>query len=60
VYFRRNVTRQTHGINFNDAGTVGLGVGDDYDLSEVRVYRVERHSGEVEVTGTIRLGTDAR
>ena len=57
-YSRRKLTRQTHGVNFNDKGTVGLGVGYDYDIGEVRVYRANRHSGEVEVTHTIKLGTD--
>lgn len=60
VYSRRALTRQTHGVNFNDAGTVGLGVGYDYDIGEVRVYRPNRRSGRVEVSHTITLGTETR
>jgi len=58
LYSDREMTRQTHGVNFNDAGTVGLGVGYDYDMGEVRVYKPNRHSGELEGTHTIALGTD--
>ncbi|MBG0564653.1 hypothetical protein [Actinoplanes aureus] len=60
VYSERRLTRQTHGIDFNPAGTLGLGVGYDYDLSEVRVYRPDRGTGDVRVTHTIRLGTATR
>jgi hypothetical protein len=60
LYARRELTRQTHGVNFNDAGTIGLGVGYDYDIGEVRVYKADRNSGDVEVTGTIQLGTETR
>jgi hypothetical protein len=58
LYSKRELTRQTHGVNFNSKGTVGLGVGYDYDLGEVRVYRANRNTGQVEATRTIRLGTD--
>lgn len=58
LYSERDLTRQTHGVNFNNKGTVGLGVGYDYDMSEVRVYRANRLSGKVKVTDTIKLGTD--
>jgi hypothetical protein len=60
LYSKRGLTRQTHGVNFNGKGTVGLGVGYDYDINEVRVYNANRHTGEIEVTHTIKLGTDAR
>lgn len=59
LYSERPLTRQTHGVNFNDKGTVGLGVGYDYDLGEVRVYKPNRITGDVGVTHTIKLGTDA-
>jgi hypothetical protein len=59
LYSARPLTRQTHGVNFNGKGTVGLGVGYDYDIREVRVYKANRHNGKVEVTHTIELGTDA-
>jgi hypothetical protein len=58
IYSQRELTRQTHGVNFNGKGTVGLGVGYDYDIGEVRVYKPNRHTGEVEATHTIKLGTD--
>ena len=57
VYASGDLTRQTHGVNFNDTGKVGLGVGYDYDMGDVRVYKPNRHTGQVEVTGKIRLGT---
>jgi len=58
LYSQRELTRQTHGVNFNGRGTVGLGVGYDYDIGEVRVYRPNGHSGKIEATHTIKLGTD--
>jgi hypothetical protein len=58
LYSQRELTRQTHGVNFNGKGTVGLGVGYDYDIGEVRVYKPSGHSGKIEVTHTIKLGTD--
>lgn len=58
LYSERDLTRQTHGVNFNDKGTIGLGVGYDYDMNEVRVYLANRLTGKVEVTDTIKLGTD--
>jgi hypothetical protein len=58
LYSDRELTRQTHGVNFNATGSVGLGVGYDYDIGEVRVYTANRHTGRVEATHTIRLGTD--
>jgi hypothetical protein len=58
LYSQRELTRQTHGVNFNGTGTVGLGVGYDYDIGEVRVYRPNRGNGKVEATHTIKLGTD--
>jgi hypothetical protein len=60
LYSDRPLTRQTHGVNFNGSGTIGLGVGYDYDLGEVRVYDVDPHSGRLEVTHTIALGDAAR
>ncbi|GAA2277723.1 hypothetical protein GCM10010145_58420 [Streptomyces ruber] len=58
LYSRRELTRQTHGVNFNRKGTVGLGVGYDYDIAEVRVYRPDRHTGTVKATHAIALGTE--
>ncbi|WP_328470606.1 hypothetical protein OHA21_04990 [Actinoplanes sp. NBC_00393] len=60
VYADRRLTRQTHGIDFNPSGTLGLGVGYDYDLREVRVFRPDRHTGQVRVTQAVELGTAER
>jgi hypothetical protein len=57
LYSDREVTRQTHGVSFNSSGTVGLGVGYDYDIGELRIHGVNRHTGALQVTGTIALGT---
>lgn len=58
VYSDGDLTRQTHGVNFNSAGTTGLGVGYDYDMGTVRVYKPNTLTGEVKVTGQIQLGDD--
>lgn len=58
LYSERDLTRQTHGVNFNSKGTIGLGVGYDYDIGEVRVYKPNRHTGQVRAFYTIKLGTD--
>lgn len=57
LYTDRDLTRQTHGVDFNPSGTVGLGVGYDYDLAELRIYGVSRLTGTVKVTHTIPMGT---
>jgi hypothetical protein len=56
VYSDRPVTRQTHGVSFNPNGTIGLGVGYDYDIGELRLLEVNHHTGALEVTRTIPLG----
>ncbi|MFC5473623.1 hypothetical protein [Paraherbaspirillum soli] len=56
LYRDHDLTRQTHGVNFNDAGTVGLGVGYDYDMSDLRVYTPNRETGAIKVTKKIHLG----
>lgn len=57
VYSDGDLTRQTHGVNFNNSGSVGLGVGYDYDMGTVRVYKPNTQTGEVKVTGEIPLGS---
>jgi hypothetical protein len=57
LYSERPVTRQTHGVSFNASGTIGLGVGYDYDLGELRVLQVDHHTGALQVVRTIPLGT---
>src|SRR5690606_9886459 len=49
-------TEQTHGINFNKSGTVGLGTGYFFDDSVIDVYRVNRETGELQAVGQIMLG----
>ncbi|MBY0242295.1 MAG: hypothetical protein K2X55_23580 [Burkholderiaceae bacterium] len=60
VYADGDLTRQTHGVNFNNSGTRGLGVGYDYDMGTVRVYKPKTKTGEVKVIGEIKLGTEQR
>ena len=57
LYTDRPVTRQTHGVSFNPSGTVGLGVGYDYDIGELRIHEVDHHTGALQITRTIPLGT---
>lgn len=59
-YSKGDLTRQAHGVNFNARGTLGLGVGYDYDMGDVRVYSVNRSTGALNVTRTIPLGTKSR
>ncbi|MEU4423101.1 hypothetical protein AB0F81_20950 [Actinoplanes sp. NPDC024001] len=56
----RRRTRQIHSVDFNPAGTLGLGTGYDFDLSGVRVMRPDRDTGELTVTHRVELGTPAR
>ncbi len=51
-------SRQTHGINFNARGTLGLGVGYFFDSNEIDVYRAHNHTGELKLVNTIKLGND--
>ncbi|HRQ04549.1 MAG TPA: hypothetical protein PK580_01165 [Nitrosomonas halophila] len=53
-------TEQTHGINFNKSGTVGLGTGYFFDDSVIDVYRVNRETGELQAVGQIMLGDERR
>jgi len=49
---------QTHGINFNARGTLGLGVGYFFDSNEIDVYRAHNHTGELKYVKSIKLGND--
>lgn len=53
-------TEQTHGINFNRSGTVGLGTGYFFDNSMIDVYKPNRETGELQVAGQIMLGNEKR
>jgi hypothetical protein len=49
-------TEQTHGVNFNKSGTVGLGTGYFFDNSVIDVYKSNRETGALETVGQIMLG----
>lgn len=51
-------SRQTHGINFNSTGKLGLGAGYCFDCNEVDVYAPNRTTGAVKLIKSIKLGTD--
>ena len=51
-------TEQTHGVNFNKSGTIGLGTGYFFDNSVIDVYKSNRETGALETVGQIRLGTE--
>jgi DNA-binding beta-propeller fold protein YncE len=53
-------TEQTHGVNFNRSGTVGLGTGYFFDNSVLDVYRPNRETGELQAVGQIMLGDEKR
>jgi len=53
-------TEQTHGINFNRSGTIGLGTGYFFDNSVIDVYKPNRETGELQTIGQIRLGDEKR
>jgi hypothetical protein len=46
-----------HGVYFNGSGTVGLGVGYFYDQSNLTVFRPDRQTGALELSGEIHLRT---
>lgn len=50
------LSRQTHGINFNPSGTLGLGAPYQFDLNQVDVYRASKLTGAVALVDTIPLG----
>jgi DNA-binding beta-propeller fold protein YncE len=51
-------TEQTHGVNFNKSGTVGLGTGYFFDNSVIDIYRSNRETGELHAVGQIMLGDE--
>ena len=51
-------TEQTHGVNFNKSGTVGLGTGYFFDNSVLDVYKSNRETGALETVGQIMLGNE--
>jgi DNA-binding beta-propeller fold protein YncE len=48
----------SHGLNFNSSGTIGLGTGYTYDENEIDVYRADQVTGSLSHEGVIKLGTD--
>ncbi|MGG7054323.1 YncE family protein [Nitrosomonas sp. ANs5] len=53
-------TEQTHGVNFNKSGTIGLGTGYFFDNNVIDVYRPNRETGELQAVGQIMLGDEKR
>jgi DNA-binding beta-propeller fold protein YncE len=53
-------TEQTHGITFNQSGTIGLGTGYFFDNSVIDVYHPNRETGGLEVMGQIMLGDEKK
>ena len=53
-------TEQTHGVNFNKSGTVGLGTGYFFDNSVIDVYKSNRETGALETVGQIMLGNEKK
>ncbi|GJL72375.1 MAG: hypothetical protein NMNS01_15740 [Nitrosomonas sp.] len=51
-------TEQSHGITFNQSGSIGLGTGYFFDNSKIDVYRPSRRTGELQEVGQIMLGTE--
>ncbi|WP_162010825.1 YncE family protein [Nitrosococcus halophilus] len=50
------VSRQTHGVNFNPSGTIGLGTGYFYDNDKIDVYEANKETGNLRHRGSIQLG----
>ncbi|MFO7579045.1 MAG: hypothetical protein R6W74_02390 [Nitrosomonas halophila] len=53
-------TEQTHGINFNQSGTIGLGTGYFFDNNVIDVYTVNRQTGALNPVKQIMLGDEKR
>ncbi|TXI28634.1 MAG: hypothetical protein E6Q60_06915 [Nitrosomonas oligotropha] len=53
-------TEQTHGVNFNRSGTVGLGTGYFFDNNLIDIYKSNRETGELRVIGQIMLGDEKK
>ncbi|SOD39827.1 hypothetical protein [Nitrosovibrio sp. Nv4] len=53
-------TEQTHGVNFNRSGTIGLGTGYFFDNSVIDVYKPNRETGELQTVGQIMLGNEKK
>ena len=53
-------TEQTHGINFNKSGTIGLGTGYFFDNSLIDVYKPNNETGQLQPVGQIMLGDEKK
>ncbi|MGG7056217.1 YncE family protein [Nitrosomonas sp. ANs5] len=53
-------TEQTHGINFNKSGTIGLGTGYFFDNNVIDVYTVNRQTGALNPVKQVMLGDEKR
>ncbi len=52
------VTEQTHGIYFNDSGTLGLSTGYYYDDPDLDLFEADKETGELTLLKSIRLGDE--
>ena len=55
-----NYTEQTHGVNFNNSGSIGLGTGYFFDNNIIDVYKPNKITGELTPIGQIKLGSEER
>lgn len=51
-------TEQTHGVNFNRSGSIGLGTGYFFDNNIIDIYKPNRETGELRAAGQIMLGDE--
>ncbi|MBA4143808.1 MAG: hypothetical protein H0X43_12655 [Nitrosospira sp.] len=52
-----DLSGQMHGINFNPAGKLGLGVGYFFDDNQIDIYKVDSKTGKVRLKAVAILGT---
>lgn len=52
-----DASAQLHGITFNPAGTLALGVGYFYDNNQIDIYKANRKTGEIRYKAGALLGT---
>lgn len=48
---------QTHGVNFNSSGTIGLGTGYFFDSNMIDIYKVNKHTGKLKLSKSVILGS---
>lgn len=53
-------TEQTHGVMFNNSGSIGLGTGYFYDNNVIDLYKTNRITGQLEPVKQIMLGDEKK